>query len=307
MKNEIIKHQKMRAINRILDNNAEIFSGKTEAVLMKDLFGQQLDKISLLISDQLKPSATIHKPKQELQRAFHAETVRMIGMGIMLASNLKNQSLLYLLRNYKTKMHSVSAYRKYEIALHVHDEIKKHQPTAGNFGLTEEVLNAFKDMAIHFAGTLEDTGNSLYLRKKDRAQLNHLLKQCNETLRNQLDPFIGYHQLTHPEVFQSYMLLRDTKAPKRKKPVLVNQKVEIVGTVTNALTGKAVKDAVINLVGFDMATETDADGYYLFEDLPETSFTVSCHCAGYQLPEPVTFQAKAGENLVVDFSLTPAS
>lgn len=307
MKKKIIKHQKMRAINRILDNNAEIFTGKTEAVLMKELYGQKLEKISLLISDLLKPPAVIHRPKQELQRAFHAETVRMIGMGIMLASNLKNQSLLYLLRNYKTKMHSVSAYRKYEIALHVHDEIEKHQPTAGNIGLTDEVLNAFKEMAINFAGTLEDTGNNLYLRKKDRAQLNNLLKQCNETLRNQIDPFIGYHQITHPDVYQSYMLLRDTKSPKRKKPVIVNQKVEIVGTVTNAQSGQPIEYAIINLVGFDMVTETDADGYYLFENLPATSFTLSCHCPGYQLPEPVTFQAKAGENLVVDFSLTPTS
>ena len=103
------------------------------------------------------------------------------------------------------------------------------------------------------------------------------------------------------------MLLRDTKSPKRKKPVIVNQKVEIVGTVTNAQSGQPIEYAIINLVGFDMVTETDADGYYLFENLPATSFTLSCHCPGYQLPEPVTFQAKAGENLVVDFSLTPAS
>ena len=202
-------------------------------------------------------------------------------------------------------MNSVSAYRKYEIALHVHDEISKHQPTAENFGMTPEVMTAFKEMAVQFAETLEETGNSLYNRKRDRAELNTLLKQCGETLRNQLDQFIGYHQQSHPDLYQAYMLLRDTKARKRKKTWMPNQKVEIVGTVTNQLTNKPIEDAIINLVGFDLATQTDADGYYLFENLPETSFTVSCHCPGYQLPEPVTFQAKAGESLEVNFSLTP--
>ena len=278
MKTQIIKHQKMRAISRILENNAEIFSGKTEAIAMKDLFGQQLDKVSALISEQLKPSTAIHRPKQEMQQHFEAETKRMIGMGVMLATHLKSQSLLHLLRTYKLKMNSISAYRKYELAIHVHDEINKHQPKAENFGLTTEVLTAFKDMAIQFSETLEDTGNSLYLRRKDRLELNELLKQCGETLRNQLDPFIGYHQESHPELYQAYMLLRDTKAPKRKKAPMPSQQVEIVGTVTNAQTGKPIEDAIINLVGFDLATGTDADGYYLFENLPETSFTVSCHC-----------------------------
>lgn len=134
-----------------------------------------------------------------------------------------------------------------------------------------------------------------------------LLKQCGETLRNQLDPIIGYHQDSLPELYQAYMLLRDTKAPRRKKAPLPSQQVEIVGTVTNAQTAQPVKDAIINLVGIDLATETDADGYYLFENLPETSFTVSCHCPVHQLPEPVTFQATAGESFVVNFSLTPAS
>ena len=303
----ILQHQKMRAISRILESHAEVFAGQPALLEIKSQFSQQLDDTATLISKRLKPSSTIIKPKQEEQKNFEKEFQLITGMGLLLASNLGSLSLTHLFKSYRSRFRSISAFKKYEFALHIHAELQKYPEEAAAIGLSASRISEFLDLTNNFSKTLDNTDVSLFQRRKTASELEKLLSAGHETLRTKIDPLITFLQSSRPELYEEYYTLRGRRFRKKKNAQPVNQHVEIVGTVTNALTGKAVKDAVINLVGFDMATETDADGYYLFEDLPETSFTVSCHCAGYQLPEPVTFQAKAGENLVVNFSLTPAS
>lgn len=307
MQKQILSLQKMRAISRLIDEHPEIFSGKPEAIQLKEQFGEQLNQVSSLIASLLRPRTTIQKPKQESETKFLQEIKRMIGMGILIATHLNNESMLHLMRTYKVQLHSISAYKRYEMALHIATELEKHSETAASLGLTEQMLNDFRSSAIQFGNTLEATDNSFFTRRKERASLIKLQKECGVTLRNQFDPFINYHQLSHPEMYDAYWLLRGRrKRPKSKRIEPSNDRVEISGTVTNAVNGLPIPNAIINLVGYELVAETDADGYYLFEELPAVNYTVSCHCTGYQLPEPVTFQAVTGENLQVNFSLNPA-
>lgn len=307
MQKQILTQQKMRAISRLIDENPEIFSGKPEAIQLKEEFGEQLNQVSTLIASLLRPRTTIQRPKQESEIKFIQEINRLIGMGILIATHLNNQSLLHLMKTYKKQLRSISAYKRYEMALHLATELEKHMETAVSMGLTEQMLIDFRSVATQFGNTLEATDNSLFTRKKERASLEKLLKECGVTLRNQFDPFVDYHQLSHPEMYDAYWLLRGRrKRPKSKRNEPSNDRVEISGTVTSALNGLPISNAIINLVGYELVAETDADGYYLFEELPAVNYTVSCHCTGYQLPEPVTFQASTGENLQVNFSLNPA-
>jgi hypothetical protein len=307
MNKVILNHQKLQAISRMLNTHSEAFEGQSGLVEIKNQFSQQLQETSLLISGMLQPSSTITKPRQEEQKHFVAEAQLFIGMGLLLATNLRSESLTHMFKTYRQRIRSVSAFKQHEMANHVHDELQKHLVDATAIGLTAEKLTAFKANITAFAEKLNITDQHLFERRKSRSDMMHLLSSNNELLRKKIDPLVKFLQSSHPALYDEYILLRGQRAYRKKKNTPAVQMVEIVGTVTNAQSGQPVKDAIINLVGFDMATETDADGYYLFENLPATSFTVSCHCSGYQLPEPVTFQAKTGENLVVDFSLTPAS
>jgi hypothetical protein len=307
MKKVILNHQKLRAISRMLNTHSAAIEDQPGLVEIKTQFTQQLEETGILISTMLKPSSSIIKPRQEERQHFLSETKLVIGMGLLLATNLKSQSMTHLLNSYKYKIRSVSAFRQYEMALHIHAELQKHPAEAAAIGITEERLATFLAHINGFAEKLNLTDQHLFERRKSRAEMERLLSSNNEMLRKKIDPLVKFLQASHPALYDEYILLRGQRSYRKKKNTPALQSVEIVGTVTNAQSGHPIEHAIINLVGFDMATESDADGYYLFEGLPETSFTVSCHCPGYQLPEPVTFQAKAGENLVVDFSLTPAS
>ena len=56
------------------------------------------------------------------------------------------------------------------------------------------------------------------------------------------------------------------------------------------ITGDPVADATVLITKLGLVTTTDEDGYYLFDEVPVGSYTLSCHAAGYKLPAyvPVT-------------------
>jgi len=63
------------------------------------------------------------------------------------------------------------------------------------------------------------------------------------------------------------MTARFPKRRSRKKSG-VALTAEFSGTVTDSVTGEPVANATIYVVGQDMVVTTDADGFYLAEELP---------------------------------------
>lgn len=59
------------------------------------------------------------------------------------------------------------------------------------------------------------------------------------------------------------------------------------------------------LVSYDTNAETDADGYYLLDELEQGDYVASCVAYGYQIPETVSFSLGEQEFTEVDFELVP--
>lgn len=305
MKKTIQNHQKLRAVSRILENNPQIFADETDAETARLQLNLLLDKASGLISNLLRPISVVHRPKQEIQKVFEIKTIKFIGMGLLLADHIKSSSLRDLLETYKKKMRKVSAYKKFEIANHLMDEIVKHQDIANNYGLTVEKIQEFSQLIDSFKETMQLTDSNLFERRLFRKELKNLMLESNQIVRFRFDPLASYLENSQPAFYSEYMLLRSRRSRKRQRPSSQQNGVEILGTVTKAGTNEAISGAVINIIGHDLVNTTDIDGYYLFDELPATEFVISCHCQGYQLPEQVVATASQGESLVVNFVLTP--
>lgn len=305
MKYQIQQFNKFRAISRLLNNYPQAFENKAELLAMLNLFNTQLDELSQFLSQLLRPVSTIHRPKQAVEQQFNDESKRIMGMGRSLATHLGDNSLLDLVKTYEKRLLKVSAFRKLELSNHFVEEISKHAVVAAQYGLTSEQITAYQNTINSFAEALESKDMGLNNRKVNHLKLRHLISVCNSTLRNKLDPFILFYKAEFPELFSEYTVTRNFKSRKTRKSNTVSQRVEIVGTVSNLLDNSPVANAIINIVGFDLVTESDADGYYLFDDLPATSFNISCHCPGYELPDQVSVNAESGESLVVNFALKP--
>jgi len=305
MKSYINKHQKFKAIGRIMNNHAAAFADKSKAQAMKDGYDQLNAELSELISSLLRPISTIHRPKQASQSKLEAALAEHIGMGMLLATELDNAPLLDILKVYKSRINRVSAYKLFEMAVHVAEELESQGQLGIEYGLTAEKLAIFRDMVTEFGQTLEATGDMLKSRKSGWDQLNRLLLYCSKMLKQQIDPFVIYNEKEFPDLYREYMLLRGSRK-RRRKLASDPEPAEISGTVTDSVSGQPLAGAVINLASPESIVHTDDDGYYLLEELAAGEYTVSCHLEGYEVPAAITVTAVAGDSLVVDFALVPA-
>ena len=305
MKTFINKQQKIKSICRVMNNYPQAFETKTKALEMKETFSQQSDAVSELISKLLRPASTIHRPKQDSQQKLSLALTENIGMGILLATHLENMPLLDILKVYKARIKNVSAFKLFEMAVHVAEELQKNAALAIAFGLTAEKLAAFSAQVVDFGETLDITGAKLTDRKSGWNALNKQILLCSKTIRLQLDPFIEYHEKEYPDLFKEYMLVRGSR--KRRKRTVIHDPttVEISGTVTDSISGLPLGNVTINLPEHESSFTTDADGYYLIDEIEAGNYTITCYTNGYEVPQAVTCEIPAGEAMVIDFELVP--
>jgi hypothetical protein len=123
----------------------------------------------------------------------------------------------------------------------------------------------------------------------------------------QLDTFVRFAEEEHPDLYSGYTFLRKRKTAKTKTGTLEAEPTEIVGTVTDSVTGYPIANATINIVDYNLIETTDTDGCYTLDELEADSYLVHCYAPNYQVPEAVSVTLAAGESLVVNFALTPVS
>ena len=78
---------------------------------------------------------------------------------------------------------------------------------------------------------------------------------------------------------------------------------KIHGTVTDYQTGEPIEKASVVLSPSGISKQTDANGYYQFDELDTRQYTLTVQKVGYQ-PNRKTASAISGENLQVDIQLT---
>lgn len=303
MKTIINKHMKFTSISRVMNNYPVAFEDVPKATVMRDDFAGRNEDMSELISNLLRPISTIHRPKQDSQQKLIASTEEYIGMGILIATDLGNMPLLDLLKVYKSRINRSSAYKVFEMAVHVAEELDKVVALATEFGLTPEKLDAFKTQTTEFGETLDSTGVLLTDRRTEWNELARLATTNSKIIRLQIDPFVIFNEKALPEFYRDYMLVRGSR--KRKKRTPKTEPGDISGTATDSVTGLPIANATINVLEQEAAYTTDDDGYYLIDELEAGSYTIGCHATGYEVPTRVTSELAAGEALVIDFSMVP--
>jgi len=289
-----------------MNSNPQAFVNKAKALAMKDEFTLETENLTELISKLLRPVSTIHRPKQDMQQKFVISLQEFIGMGILLATHMENMPLLDILKVYKGKVLHASAYKLYEIAVHVHEELLKNADEALEFGVTAEMLTAFEAQIADFGETLDATGALLTNRKSGRKDLNTKISTCSKIVRMKLDPFIIFNEKEFPELYKEYMLVRGSR--KRRKYIARDETLaDITGTVTDSATGLPVLNATVSVVDRETFATTDDDGYYLIDELEAGDCKVICSAPGYEMPQEYPVTLAAGESVILDFSLVPVS
>ncbi len=101
---------------------------------------------------------------------------------------------------------------------------------------------------------------------------------------------------------KNYQRLRRVKRAGSKSGS-IPETSDITGTVSDATTGLPVAGAQVKIIEQGWSVTTDADGDFLFDELPAGHITLTCHAPGYEVPEIASFELGLNDHVVWNFLL----
>ena len=226
----------------------------------------------------------------------------VVRRGMVLARE-NNQQLMYnLLDEHRSSIYNASSFTLRELCQQICDSLEQYPDQLATIGITTEQLTALRSQSESFESQMQETGTLVSERKAARNEIAALIKELNGMLRLYFDSFALMYKQSEPVFYSRYMALRRRKARRRyaTEPTALS---DISGMVTDAVTGQPVPNATVNLVENSHVILTESDGYYLFDELPEGDYTISCHAPGYSVPDIVPVSLGTDDSVVINFTL----
>lgn len=305
MNYNIKKNNYFNTVGMVFNNHEAAFEGFPEIIEVKDLFLSKKSRIGELLSELNKPYTEVYGVKSDSRNQLRSALRLAIGTGITVAKKQKNVPLLNSLKRYKTSLSKTNTHDLPEMANRVYTELKQNETIAVGAGLTADKLEALHELSSTFREITESTDYEFSTRKAARKELTSLVSDCNTILKDEIDAYAGHCKDTFPGFYNAYTTARTPRKSRKKKSAVNPALCDISGTVTDGVSGLTLPNVTINLQGYDLSCTTDADGYYLFDELSAGNYTVTCHTTGYNVPENVNDEVAAGESVVIDFVLMP--
>jgi len=303
MKNLIAHYLRFKAIRRVIEKYSVLFTGKTEVEPAIQLFAANTNRIGELLARLARPRKVLSGPKIDKELKLRRSLFTMAGLGVVMGARRQDVPQVNLFKEIKRISGKSTSWAIHKAAEQALAELTAYTEVAGNIGITPETLEAFSQQVDEFGEILDATDAQYKERKSDREELLTLFPANTLLLREQIEPVIRFVSATNPALYREYLIARRTGARKKKEDE-TGSLADISGIVTDITTNEPVANATVDIADRELITTTDADGYYLFEEIPKGDFTLSCHATGYRLPEKVTVKAN-GESLLVDFNLQP--
>jgi hypothetical protein len=306
MKYLIAKHLRFKSIHRVIEKYPADFAGNPEILAAIELFAGNNNRIAELLTNLSGPRSLVHSPKVDLKRRVRVSMTRMSGMGILIGTRQNDEPKINMYKAFKQLSWRNTNWVLHQNALKVAAELAKDQAIAGNSGLSAEKLATFQNLVQLYGEALESTDVLVSQRKSDRQELNTLMTTNSGIMRAQLDPYVIFEQEAHPDLYREYMIAHRWPSGKKQPGEKVTFS-EISGSVINNATSDPLAGATVMITELELVAITDADGYYLFDEVPAGRFTLSCHSPGFVVPANATVIVDGTESLELNFSLDPVA
>jgi hypothetical protein len=307
MKRIIERYQKYRTLERILEGHSAAFENRPEMIEMKAAFTASLNQVENLISKLRLPVNDIYQHRLDIRQKFQDSLHGMIAIAMNYAVKIKDKPMIVLLTKYRTRASRGNSYWLYDTGVNTLQLLNANLPQMQGLGLTEAEMSIYTTELQNYNASLQDANFDLNNRRNLRADLNKAMAECETLTKGRIDTFVEHMSKPYPTLKQEYLLARFRKR-SRKKPVAKEvSTADISGTVTDGVTGDPLENATISLVNQGMSTETDEDGYYIFDELPAATYTLACSCKGFDVPESFSFDLAAGESVTHNFTLNPVA
>lgn len=167
------------------------------------------------------------------------------------------------------------------------------------YGITAEMISGFAKLTEQYLPEANSTSTHLAKRVNATQLINEKLNEARALIDNQLDMLMIQFELSHPEFYNQYIILRTV-------PTTAHRKTRVEGTVSEKLTEAGLANVLVRLKGSDVETTTAADGSYTLKTPPLNSTQIEYIREGYT-PVTVQLQIKRGQAVKQDVEMEKAA
>ncbi len=295
--------EKLRNIVLLFNEYQSVFAGVAHDSERIATFNQTVNEIIDLNNKLEIPQSIFINQRSaynaRIKRDIKSSIVRAASMAKKLNDVTIENTFAYFITQMRKKPSASLASRAAAVLL---DYVGKHAQEAISVGFTQERLVVLNQLAEDTEAIRVLTKEHSDLRKVDQHRLNTLLSEASMMLRDEFDWLMQDYTETNAVMCERYRMLRQRKKGIPKPETYT----DVSGTVTDKNTGEPVHNAKIVLVNVSgMDAVSDADGYYLLDEIDPGSYQLSCVAPGYLPGTEVAFTIREGESLAVDFALVP--
>lgn len=287
----------------LLKTAQELFASNTADAAKLAEFEDLLNQTIGAYASLMVPARLHQRQVAERREQLRVETVTILGRGLALAEALNNPLLLETFRVYLQQTRRAGTFKLLQLTDIAIQHITDNQVVADGLGLTTDYINAVRNKLTDFNSQHQQTSMLFAVRKVDRSKIYRLLHKLHQLLTLHIDPAVAMHTNREGDFYAQWRNLRKT-VRHRKRAEKDSTLSSLLGTVTDAVTGKPLQGALVSVVEQQGVATTDVDGMYLIEGLLPGLLTIACTRNGYVVAEDQRYEIRESEELEVNFSLT---
>ncbi len=299
-KNRIERYQE--ALN-LLKTAQELFASNNADAAKLEEFENLLNQAIGAYAGLMVPARLHQRQVADRREQLRVETVTLLGRGLAVAEALNNPLLLETFRVYLRQTKRAGTFQLLQLTDIAIQHITDNQVVADGLGLTTDYINAVRNRLTDFNSQHQQTSMLYAVRKVDRSKIYRLLHELHQLLTLHIDPAVTMHTNREGDFYEQWRNLRKT-VRHRKRAEKDTTLSSLLGTVTDAVTGKPLQGALVSVVEQQGVATTDVDGMYLIEGLLPGWLTIACTRNGYVVAENQRYDIRESEELEVNFSLS---
>lgn len=304
-KRNILLYQRNASIQRLCESNPQITQGMPEILAAIETFTSNNERVAGIFNQMAQPRTVLSNPRHTLSKALRETAMRMTEVGIIIGVRLADKDKEQMYRALKGDIIIGNQFNMHKTAMLVLQALQTEGTKVADLGVTAAHLTEFQEMVSNFGSLLDNTRDLFQQRLLNWSILKASLSENSQILRVQLLPFVKLQKRSYPDFFREFMLaVRLPKAgPTQKEED--ETLYELIGTVSDSETGKAVSGAIVSILTLDLHTNSDADGTFLFEDVPAGTYTLQCSAAGYKVEQHKAVKVEDAMDSEYTFALLP--
>ncbi|MDD2962852.1 MAG: carboxypeptidase-like regulatory domain-containing protein [Bacteroidales bacterium] len=304
MTNTLFFINRFKNLNAFLVSNSQLFEGKATLVEALATLQSRLYRIEELHNSLLVPITALTRDKNQ-QASVHLRNGRQLTKALSSAGEESaNQLLIQKMSSYRREFNRSNLAQQLALMAEIRALCTDQTERLAARGFDQAWLTAFDTRQATLQAIATQLQQVRSLRAANRREIVSLHKEVNYILAYNFDPFMAIVDDSQPLLVESY---RNLRRLNRRKPSTGTAVVEtnLSGTVTDSLTGEPVNEAVVRSTDNFYETTSDADGYYLLDELEAGPLLVTCEADGYTPATPVEVTLANGDRPTLNFSLVP--